>query len=96
MVPSAEGIPPIRGDHAAGRLPIHLHGGPDTIEQDFASTAELWRRAGTQSGVYLPLIRDGKAIGVLGVRRSNPEPYTPAQIDGIFSGNFLRFLRENL
>src|SRR5262249_53279305 len=47
---------------------------------EFPVTSEYARRLGFRTGLYVPLIREGVAIGVIGIRRTEVRLFTERQI----------------
>ena len=75
--------------HAAAvreRRTVMVHGGPDAIIAQYPGMRPIQdatrARGFPLSGslVQVPLLRDGTVFGLLGVRRTSPAAYTPAQI----------------
>jgi GAF domain-containing protein/CheY-like chemotaxis protein/anti-sigma regulatory factor (Ser/Thr protein kinase) len=48
--------------------------------REFPEGSEYARRAGHRAIVVVPLMRDGAAIGTIGLRRAEPRPFTERQI----------------
>ncbi|MHB8577858.1 MAG: GAF domain-containing protein [Dehalococcoidia bacterium] len=61
---------------------IHAHGTPREVERDHPRTAEEWRVAGFErrTVLYVPLLHDGGALGVMLVGRADGVPFTERQI----------------
>jgi signal transduction histidine kinase len=61
------------------RQPVHVVDLPDEIEEFPAGSAAA-RTLGFRTMLAVPLLREGGAIGVIGIRRREAEPFTDAQI----------------
>ena len=59
---------------------IHVHDVLAEIENEFPEAKALQRRTGTRTVLAMPLIREGVAIGVINVRRTEVRPFTDKQI----------------
>ena len=59
---------------------IHVHDVLAEIENDFPDTKELQHRTGTRTVLAVPLLREGVAIGVINVRRTEVRPFSDKQI----------------
>src|SRR5262245_33928546 len=59
------------------RAVVHV---PD-VDLEPGATPEFLRQARVRSALCAPLLRDGHAIGVIGVSRSEPRPFSDAQIE---------------
>ncbi len=61
------------------RKPVHVH---DLLaeSEEFPIGAEIARRAGQRTTLGIPLLRDGRSIGVLFLRRTSVRPFTEKQI----------------
>jgi GAF domain-containing protein/anti-sigma regulatory factor (Ser/Thr protein kinase) len=73
--------PPSR-DTAATRavLTCSIAAIPDVLQDADYKIGDTAASTGFRSAVAVPLIREGKAIGVIGVGRSEPGPFPPEQI----------------
>ncbi len=76
---------PIRRDWPAGRAfvdrqPVHV---PDfaAAAGEFPFGQEMAMRAGFRSALAVPLLREGAAIGIIGIRRTEVRPFSQKQID---------------
>jgi GAF domain-containing protein/anti-sigma regulatory factor (Ser/Thr protein kinase) len=58
---------------------IHVHD-IAAVEGEFAETAARARRVGVRTALATPLLREGKAIGVIFIRRTEVNPFTDKQI----------------
>jgi GAF domain-containing protein len=59
---------------------IHVHDMFVEIENEYADARELQQQTGTRTILAIPLLRDGIAIGVIVVRRTEVRPFTDKQI----------------
>lgn len=78
-----EGIP-VDGDHSTSRTvregrPVHIE---DilAVADKYPDAARLAERTGWRSVLTVPLMKDGQAIGAIGVRRVEPRAFTQRQI----------------
>ena len=62
------------------RRTIHVPDVAAPDQQEFAVWRDLAREQNFRAFVVAPMIRDGVAIGSIGLRRPNPGPFTPRQI----------------
>ena len=84
-VPVAEGRRPIGRGVPMGRAivdaqTIHVHDILAEIENEFPDARGLQQQTGTRTVLATPLLRDGVAIGVINVRRTEVRPFTEKQI----------------
>src|SRR6185503_16434542 len=84
-VPVAEGRRPISRGVTMGRAivdaqTIHVHDILAEIENEFPDARGLQQQTGTRTVLAMPLLRDGVAIGVINVRRTEVRPFTDKQI----------------
>jgi GAF domain-containing protein/anti-sigma regulatory factor (Ser/Thr protein kinase) len=61
------------------RETIHIHD-IEAFESEYPETAARARRAGVRTMVSTPLLREGVAIGVIHIRRTEVNPFTDRQI----------------
>src|SRR5262249_41641509 len=54
---------------------------PDVLEAPDYANGEMQKLGGYRSVLCVPLLREGDSIGVLGVSRSEPRPFTNKQIE---------------
>jgi signal transduction histidine kinase len=59
------------------RAVVHVH----DVDLEPGPTPEFLRQARVRSALCAPLLRDGHAIGVIAVSRSEPRPFSDAQIE---------------
>src|SRR5262249_50009589 len=78
-----------------------------TQEDEFPVTSEIARRLGFHTGLFVPLMREGVAIGVIALRRAEAQFFTDRQVAllqtfadeavvAIESARLLNELRESL
>jgi GAF domain-containing protein len=84
-VPVAEGRCPISRGLPMGRAiveanSIHVHDVLAEIENEFPDARGLQQQTGTRTVLATPLLRDGVAIGVINIRRTEVRPFTDGQI----------------
>jgi GAF domain-containing protein len=84
-VPVAEGRRPISRGLPMGRAivdaqTIHVHDVFAEIENDFPDAKDLQQKTGTRTVLAIPLLREGVAIGVINVRRTEVRPFSEKQI----------------
>ena len=84
-VPVAESRRPIGRGIPMGRAivdaqTIHVHDVLAEVEDEFPDAKELQQRTGTRTVLAIPLIREGVAIGVINIRRTEVRPFTEKQI----------------
>jgi two-component system, NtrC family, sensor kinase len=48
---------------------------------EYPQSSDLARRLGVRTVLHQPLIRDGKAIGAISIRRGDVRPFTDRQIE---------------
>jgi GAF domain-containing protein len=61
------------------RETVHIHD-ISAVESELPETAGRARRAGVRTALATPLIREGNAIGVIFIRRTEVKPFTDKQI----------------
>src|SRR5262249_37396536 len=76
---------PIGRDSASGRAfvdrtPTHIHD-IHAAAQEFPYANKVALRLGYRTGLAVPLLRQGDAIGVLSIRRTEVKPFTDKQIE---------------
>ena len=69
----------IPGRAVLDRETIHIHDIIE-VEKEFPKTAVRARRAGIRTALATPLLREGAAIGVIFIRRTEVNPFTDKQI----------------
>jgi GAF domain-containing protein/anti-sigma regulatory factor (Ser/Thr protein kinase) len=69
----------IPGRAVLDRETIHIHD-ITAVESEFPETAGRARRAGVRTALATPLLREGAAIGVIFIRRTEVNPFTDKQI----------------
>ena len=69
----------IPGRAVLDRETIHIHD-ISAVETEFPETAARARRAGVRTALATPLLREGAAIGVIFIRRTEVNPFTEKQI----------------
>jgi GAF domain-containing protein len=69
----------IPGRAVLDRETIHIHD-ISAVENEFPETAARARRAGVRTALATPLLREGVAIGVIFIRRTEVNPFTDKQI----------------
>ena len=83
-VPTASFLPFTRGFTAGraliDRQTIHVHDILEEIETEYRDSAAPARLTGTRTVLNTPLLREGVAIGCIGVRRTEVRPFTDKQI----------------
>ena len=62
-----------------GRV-IHVHDLASAVESEYPDSKELQARVGIRTVVFVPLLRNGNAIGVLSMQRFEVRPFTDQQI----------------
>ena len=62
------------------RQVIHIHDLATEIESEFPGDADVVQRLGIRTGLAMPLMREGVAIGVIIIRRTEVRPFTDKQI----------------
>jgi signal transduction histidine kinase len=60
---------------------LHFPDREKMVGDEFAAARETATRQGFRAGLYAPLLREGAAIGCIGLRRTEPGPFTPRQIE---------------
>ncbi|MGH7797195.1 MAG: GAF domain-containing protein, partial [Candidatus Binatia bacterium] len=61
------------------RETVHIHD-VSAVENELPETAARARRAGVRTALATPLVREGAAIGVIFIRRTEVKPFTDKQI----------------
>ncbi len=84
-VPVAEGRRPVTRNIPMGRAivdaqSIHVHDVAAEIANEFSGVKELQQKTGTRTVLATPLLREGVAIGVINVRRTEVRPFSEKQI----------------
>jgi GAF domain-containing protein/anti-sigma regulatory factor (Ser/Thr protein kinase) len=84
-VPVAEGRRAIGRGFPMGRAivdarTIHVHDVLAEIQNDFPDAKDLQQKTGTRTVLAIPLLREGGAIGVINVRRTEVRPFSEKQI----------------
>ena len=59
---------------------IHVNDMAAAVESEYPDWTEIQARLGLHSAVFVPLLRDGTAIGVLSMQRYEVWPFTPPQL----------------
>jgi PAS domain S-box-containing protein len=59
---------------------LHIHDMRELDEKEWGRAREFASRFGLRTGLAVPLLREGKAIGVLALRRQEVRPFTDRQI----------------
>jgi GAF domain-containing protein len=62
------------------RKTIHVHDMTAEVETEFPQAKTRQQVTGTRTMLATPLLREGIAIGAIGIRRIEVQPFTPAQI----------------
>ena len=62
------------------REPVHV-ADVQAETDEFPLGSEVARRLGYRTELAVPLIREGKAIGVISIRRADVRPFTARQIE---------------
>ena len=52
----------------------------EAVESEFAETKAMQQRYGYRNVAFTPLLREGSAVGALGVLRTEVRPFTEKQI----------------
>ena len=60
---------------------IHFPDIPSLDPVEFASAHDFSRRQGFKAALAAPMLREGAAIGAIALRRAEPLPFTPRQIE---------------
>jgi GAF domain-containing protein/CheY-like chemotaxis protein/tetratricopeptide (TPR) repeat protein len=76
---------PVRRTSIAGRAIlerriIHIEDVVPLIETEYPDVRTIQQRHGFRTVLNVPLLREGEALGVIGVLRSEVRPFTPAEI----------------
>ncbi|MFL5196511.1 MAG: GAF domain-containing protein, partial [Microvirga sp.] len=59
---------------------VHVEDVVPLIESDYPDVKELQRRNGFRTVLAVPMLRDGKSIGVIALLRNQVRPFAPAEI----------------
>ena len=78
LLPFSRGFPP--GRALLDRQTIHVHDVAAEIETEYPDARIPQQLTGTRTVLVTPLLREGVAIGFIGVRRSEVRPFTDKQI----------------
>ncbi len=78
LLPFSRGFP--AGRAILDRQTIHVHDVLAEIETEYPDAAVPARLTGTRTVLVTPLLREGVAIGCIGVRRSEVRPFSEKQI----------------
>jgi GAF domain-containing protein len=78
LLPFSRGFP--AGRAILDRQTIHVHNVLAEIETEYPDAAIPARLTGTRTVLVTPLLREGVAIGCIGVRRSEVRPFSEKQI----------------
>jgi signal transduction histidine kinase len=78
-LPISRGVP--MGRAIVDAQTIHVHDILAEIENEFPDAKGLQQQSGTRTVLAIPLLRDGVAIGVINVRRTEVRPFTDKQIE---------------
>jgi signal transduction histidine kinase len=83
-LPATEEIPIVRSS-VAGRVlldrrTIHIKDLATEVETEFPAAKEVQERFGYRTLLATPLLREGVALGVIGIRRTQVRPFTDKQI----------------
>jgi GAF domain-containing protein len=76
--PISRGVP--MGRAIVDAQSIHVHDVLAQIENEFPDSKDLQQKTGTRTVLATPLLREGVAIGVINVRRTEVRPFTEKQI----------------
>ncbi len=68
------------GHSIADNRTIHLPDFTALAEGQYTEARALWERHGVKAAVAAPMLREGVAIGTILLRKSEPGPFTPRQI----------------
>jgi signal transduction histidine kinase len=83
-LPAAEEIPIVRstvsGRVFLDRRTIHIDDLAAEVETEFPAAKEAQERIGHRTLLATPLLREGVALGVIGIRRTEVRPFTDKQI----------------
>ena len=82
-LPAAEEIPIVRSS-VAGRVfldrrPIHIDDLAAAVQTEFPAAKEAQERFGHRTLLATPLLREGIALGIIGIRRTEVRPFTDKQ-----------------
>ena len=82
-LPAAEEIPIVRSS-VAGRVfldrrPIHIDDLAAAVQTEFPAAKEAQERFGHRTLLATPLLREGIALGIIGIRRTEMRPFTDKQ-----------------
>jgi GAF domain-containing protein/two-component sensor histidine kinase len=79
-----EGVPIGRGSltgrAVVDRRTIHVHDLASESDEEFPQGKAYQRQGGHRTNMAVPLLREGVAIGVIGIRRGEVRPFTDKQI----------------
>jgi len=78
VLPFTRGFP--AGRAVLNRQTIHVHDIAAEIETEYPDAKVPQRASGTRTVIYTPLLREGLAIGCIGVRRTEVRPFSEKQI----------------
>jgi GAF domain-containing protein len=67
------------GRSVVDRAPLHVHDLPSEGDE-FPEGRELARHQGIRTVLVVPLLREGESIGVIGLRRTEVDPFSDKQI----------------
>jgi GAF domain-containing protein len=76
--PLIRGLPP--GRAVLDRATVVVADMAEAVESEFPETKALQQRFGYRSVAFTPLLREGSAVGALGVLRTEVRPFTEKQI----------------
>jgi signal transduction histidine kinase/HAMP domain-containing protein len=82
-LPAAEEIPIVRSS-VAGRVfldrrPIHIDDLAAAVQTEYPAAKEAQERFGHRTLLATPLLREGFALGIIGIRRTEVRPFTDKQ-----------------
>ena len=77
-IPLTRGMP--GGRAVLDRRAIHINDMAVDVETDYAEAKEAQKRTNTRTLLAMPLIREGVAIGLILIRRTEVRPFTDKQI----------------
>ena len=70
----------VTGRAFVDRVPIHIHDLQEAVHE-FPDGGEMAHRLGHRTILAVPLLREGEAVGVLVIRRTEVKPFTDKQIE---------------
>ena len=70
----------VTGRAVLERRTIHIEDVSKLSKSEYPESVELQERLGHRTAVSTPLLREGKAIGAIVVRRNEARPFTEKQI----------------